>query len=98
MGAFSKFKNLYSLQKKAKGIKRDLKNIHVEAESGGVTIVIDAEMHVISVKVSSEAKQNPATLEEHIEKAMSKALKKAQEIAASKMKDVWGDMGMFGQS
>lgn len=89
-----KMKDMYQLQKQAKEIKKKLKNIHIEAEENGVTVVLTAEQEMISVKISEEAMQNREKLEKSVMNAMQKALKKSQEIASANMKEVMGQMGM----
>lgn len=91
-----KMKDMYKLQKQAKAIKKELKNIHIEAESGGVTVTIDGEQNIIDVLISDEAMENKKSLEKNIKEAMAKATKKSQQIAAEKMKAVMGDMGFGG--
>lgn len=95
---FQKAKDAYRLQKQAKEIKKDLKNIHVESEQDGVTITVNAEMEVISVNISDETMQqttgNKKVLEDRLVKSFNKGLKKAQQIAAEKMKHLMGDFGL----
>ena len=101
MSFISKAKDLYSLQKQAKTLKKELKNIHIEAESDGVTVVVTAEQEIISVNVG-EGTWNEVRAAEHGKKkienaflrALNKALKKAQEIAGSRMKGIWQEMGI----
>ncbi|MFA6435699.1 MAG: YbaB/EbfC family nucleoid-associated protein [Candidatus Gracilibacteria bacterium] len=94
MSMLGKMKDMYQLQKQAKEIKKKLKNIHIEAEENGVTVVLTAEQEMISVKISEEAMQNREKLEKSVMNAMQKALKKSQEIASANMKEVMGQMGM----
>jgi len=96
MGMFDQAKDLYKLQKQAKEIKKELRNIHIEAEVDGVTVVIDGEQEVVSVHIAEEAYQNPTKLQETLVKAFNKAIKKSQQIAAEKMKGVMGDLGLPG--
>lgn len=93
---FDQAKNLYQLQKQAKEIKKELSNIHIEAEVEGVTVVINGEQEVISVTISEEAHANAGKLGENLVKAFNKAIKKSQQIAAEKMKGVMGDLGLPG--
>ena len=93
---FDKIKDLYNFQKQARQIKKDLKNIHIEAEVDGITVIIDGEQEVIAVTVSEEALKNPKKMEHSLVKAFNKAVKKSQQIAAEKMKPVMGSMGMPG--
>lgn len=94
MGMFQQAKDMYKLQKEAKTIKKELANIHIEAEEDGVIVTINAEMEVMDVKISDEALQNKVSLEKSLVKAFNKGLKKGQEIAAEKMKGVMSMMGM----
>lgn len=93
---FDQAKNLYQLQKQAKEIKKELQNIHIEAEVEGIIVIIDGEQEVVSVSIPEEAHQNPKKLEENLVKAFNKAIKKSQQIAAEKMKGVMGSLGLPG--
>lgn len=92
-----KAKDLYKLQKQAKQIKAELKNIHIEAESDGVTVLVDGEQHFIEAKIAESIASNPNKISKAFVEAANKAIKKSQLIGAEKMKEVMGDMGgMFG--
>ena len=91
---FGKMKDMYKLQKQAKQIKKELKNIHIEAEAGGVIVTIDGEQNIINISISDDAMTNKKTLEKNIREALNKATKKSQQITAEKMKGVMGDMGL----
>jgi len=93
---FDKAKDLYKLQKQARSIKKDLKNTHIEAENEGVLVTINGEQEVVSVKIPDEALENKKKLEESLEKAFNKAVKKSQQIGAEMMKDVMGDLNIPG--
>ena len=100
MGLFSKARDMYSLQKQAKTLKKELKNIHIEAEVDGVTVLVNGEQEVLSVKIAEtqwaqwkDDQFGHKRAEEAVMKAFTKGLKKAQEIGASKMKGLWGEMG-----
>ena len=90
-----KAKQLYKLQKEANRIKKKLKKTHIESELDGVTVVITGEQEVIKVEVTEEAKASKK-FEENLAKALNKALKKSQEVAAAMMKDVMGDLQLPG--
>ena len=101
MGFFSKARDMYALQKQAKGIKKELKNIHIEAMVDGVTVVVTGEQDVISVAVEDAVWEKlrgesfgKKKLEETFVKAVNKALKKAQELGSAKMKGVWNQLGV----
>ena len=93
---FDKAKDLYKLQKQARKIKKDLKNTHIEAEEDGVTVTINGEQKLISVNISDEAMQDKSSLQEKLVKAFNKAIEKSQQIGASMMKEVMGDMNFPG--
>lgn len=104
MGFFSKARDMYSLQKQAKSLKKELKNIHIESEIDGVTLVITGEQEFLSVNIHDETWNNlknsehgKKKLEEAFLKTSNKAMKKAQEIAGSKTKGIWNQLGV-GQS
>lgn len=94
MSIFGQMKDLYKMQREAKKIKEKLKKTHIEAETEGVTVIINGEQEVISVKISPESLTNKSTLESNLVKTFNKGVKKAQEIAAAEMKDIMGDMGL----
>lgn len=89
-------KDMYKMQKEAKAIKKELASIHVEAEVDGVVVLVSAEQELISVQIPDEmmGAENKAKLQKAIVEATKKATKKAQEIAAEKMKGIMGQMGM----
>ena len=94
---FDQAKDLYKLQKQAKKIKDELANIHIESTEGGVKVVINGEQHVISVTINHEHYAgNTAQIDTDLVVAMNKAIKKSQAIAAEKMKDIMGGMGLGG--
>jgi hypothetical protein len=82
-------KELMALQKKAKDIQEKLGNIHIEADEGQYTVIINGKQECVDVKENGTSKQE-------LVKAMNKALKKSQEIAANEMKDVMGNLGLPG--
>lgn len=92
----NKFKDLYQLQKQAKAIKKKLQNTHIEADIDGVLVTVDGQQEIISVQITDDAMQNKKKLEDSIEKALNKAIKRSQQYGAEEMKDVMGDMGLGG--
>jgi len=89
---YSKAKELLKLQQEASKIQNELSNIHIEAEVNWVVITVNWKMEVVNVVIEDKSILNDATkLENAIKDATNKWFKKAQEIAADKMKDVmWG--------
>jgi DNA-binding protein YbaB len=92
MVSFSQAKDMFRLQREAKRIKKELKNIHVEAEASGVKVVVNAEMEVISIEIAPEVPREsiPALIKD----ALNRATKKAQIVSAEKMQGIMGEMGM----
>ena len=92
MSGFSKMKDMYKIQRDAKRIKKELKNVHVEAEASGVKVVVSAEQEVISIEIA------PEVLREDIPRlvmdALNRALGKAQIVASEKMQGIMQQMGL----
>ena len=97
---FGKIKDLYELQKKAKAIQKELKDVEVEASSndGWVTVVFNGEQHLTEIQVSEDAlkPENKRELEKDLKNTISQAISRAQAVAAEKMKDVAGGLGIPG--
>ena len=99
-----KAKDLYKLQRQAKQIKKELKNIHVESNTDGLTVVFDGEQKCLDVQFSEDFIENIAKagdakkMKNAIMEATNKAVKKSQLIGAERMKETMGGLGgMFGQ-
>lgn len=86
------------MQKQAKQIKKELSAIHVEAEVNGVLVTVSAEQELVSIDIPEEmcTPEKKGKLQSSIIDATKKAMKKAQEIAAERMKSVMGGMGFPG--
>lgn len=95
MGMFDDTKKLLKLRKEAKEIQKKLKNIHIEADEGDVTITINAEQVVMKVDIKNDTLDSSMkrTLEENLVTAFNKAIKKSQTIAAENMKGILGELG-----
>ncbi|MBU1683047.1 YbaB/EbfC family nucleoid-associated protein [Patescibacteria group bacterium] len=90
-------KDMYKLQKQAKQIKKELKNIHVEAETDGVTVVVNGEQNFLECTIADAIVGDGKRICKAFVDAANKAIKKSQTIGAEKMKDVMGGLGgMFG--
>lgn len=96
MGLFGQAKDLYRLQKQAKKIKEELKNLHIEAEVEGLVVIVDGEQEVLEVRISEDLykPENQAKIAGLFVTAVNKAIKKSQEVAAEKMRGMMTDMGM----
>lgn len=83
---YGKAKELMKLQQEMQKIKKELSNTHIEAEVDGIVITVDAEMNVVSTVIEDSALlQDQKRLEKAITEATNKGMKKAQEVAASRM-------------
>jgi len=94
MNAFGNIKKLMELKKQAKKIQDELKKVIIEAEEGNVMIKFNAEQQPQSVEINLESLEPKvkAELESNILKAISKGIKKSQEVAAENMKGILGDL------
>ncbi|MBP9773427.1 MAG: YbaB/EbfC family nucleoid-associated protein [Candidatus Peribacteraceae bacterium] len=94
MSSFSQMRDMYRLQKQAKQVKNQLKNIHVEAEASGVKVVVSAEQEIISITISEDVPREQIAA--RVMDALNRAMKKAQIVSAEKMKGIMGEMGLGG--
>lgn len=100
MPSFGQMKDMYNIQREAKRIKKELKNVHVEAEAGpssslggySVKVIVSAEQEVVSIEIAPEADR--AKLPEFLKDAINRASKKAQLVAAERMQGIMQKMGM----
>ncbi len=92
---FQQMKDLLKMQQEAKKIQKKLENIHIEAEEGGIVVTINGNMQVLSVQITDEAwNKGKGHVETATKNAIAKGTKKAQEVAATNMKDIMGGMGL----
>ena len=88
------------LQTKLAKAQEELGNTTVEASAGGgaVTIVIDGQQRVKSLKISPEAvdPQDVALLEDLMLTAMNEAINKSQELAQKRMGAITGSLKIPG--
>ena len=97
---FSKAWDLMKLQQEATRIQKELQNTLIESEIDWLVITFDWEMKAVKVDfekdelvpwLSSSQKEN---LQKAILEAINKWVKKSQEVAASKMQWIMGQMWM----
>ena len=97
---FSKMKDMYQLQKKARQIQKELKDTEIEAKSsdGWVTVLMNGEQHLTDIEIADEAltPENKKELEKDIKNTVSQAISRAQAYAAEKMKDIAGNLNIPG--
>lgn len=92
MPSFGQMKDMYKIQRDAKRIKKELKNIHVEAEADGVKVVVSAEQEIVSLTIAPEV--NRDDIPRLVIDALNRAMKKAQLVASEKMQSVMQQMGL----
>lgn len=100
MPSFGQMKDMYKIQREAKRIKKELKNVHVEAEAGPasslggytVKVVVSAEQDIISIDIAPEA--DVTRVGDLIKDAANRASKKAQLVAAERMQPIMQQMGI----
>lgn len=97
---FSKARELYDLQKKARKIQKELKKTEIEAKSndGWVTAVFNGEQHLVDIEIAEEAlsPENKKELEKDLKNTVSQAVSRSQAYAAEKMKEIAGGMNIPG--
>lgn len=95
MGKMQDAQQLLKLRKQAKSVEKKLKNIHIEADDGDITITIDGKQNVIKVDIKREDLDPKVKeqLEKSLVEAFNKGVKKSQEVAAANMQDLLGQMG-----
>jgi DNA-binding protein YbaB len=70
-------------------------NTHIEAEVDGVVVTIDGQLKVVTTVIEDKSILADQTrLEKALTDAVNKGMKKAQEIAADRMRGVMGQMGL----
>ncbi len=97
MSFLGKMGDMYKLQKQAREAKKKLQQTHIESEHGGVKVVVDGEMKVVSIEIVDKSlMQHEGRLTSAIKDSLNRAIEKAQKIAAEEMKGVMGDLGFPG--
>lgn len=94
--AFDQMKMLNDLRKAQKDLAKEI--VEVEAGDGAVVVQINGELKVKSIKIDPAMVDldEIEELEHWLEIAIRDGMKKAQEIAAEKMKPLMGGLGNLG--
>ena len=90
---FDKMKALMDMQKKMQELKRELDNTDFEVQSldGSVKVTMNGSQEVKGISIKGDLKEiEKANLEKAIKDAYNMAIKRSQDIAAGKMKDITG--------
>ena len=92
---FKQAQEMMKLQQQAQKIQEELSNTHIEAEVDGVVVTIDGQLKVVStIFEDASILKDQKKLEKAVTEAINKGMKKAQEIAADRMKGVMASMGL----
>lgn len=92
---FKQAQELMKLQQQAQKIQEELSNTHIEAEVDGVVVTIDGQLKVVTTVIEDKSiLADQSRLEKAFTEAVNKGMKKAQEIAADRMKGVMSSMGL----
>lgn len=86
---FNRARELYELKKKADEVKKILEEEVIEVWESGIRVKIRADQRIMSIEIDGEE-------DERIKKAINKAIKESQKIAAKKMRGRMGDFGLPG--
>ena len=97
---FDMLRQAQQLKSQLDKAQKELKRMQIEGEAGkgAVTVVVNGEQRIISVKLSPEVvdARNIKKLEELIIKAVNDAQEKAQKAAAEQLKEVTGGLKIPG--
>jgi nucleoid-associated protein EbfC len=97
---FEQIRQAQALKSKLDKAQKELKKMQIEGEAGkgAVTVVVNGEQKIISVKISSEVvdPKNVKQLEQLIIRAVNDAQEKAQKAAAEQLKEVTGGLKIPG--
>jgi DNA-binding YbaB/EbfC family protein len=94
------FRQAQELQTKIAKAQEELKDITIEVSAGGgaIKVVIDGQQEVHSVSISPEviANEDIEMLEDLVMTAMNEAIRKSQEITASRLGGIAGGLKLPG--
>lgn len=97
---FGQMKDMYALQKKAKQLQKELKDMEIEARSNddSVIAVVSGEMKIISITIKEEAlkPENKRAIETALKDTIGQAMAKAQAESAAKMQPLLKGMNLPG--
>jgi nucleoid-associated protein EbfC len=97
---FEQIRQAQALKSKLDKAQKELKRMQIEGEAGkgAVTVIVNGEQRILSVKISPEVidPKNERKLEDLIVKAVNDAQEKAQKAAAEQLKEVTGGFKIPG--
>ncbi len=91
-------KQAQQLQAKLAKAQEELKNMTVQATSGGgaVTVVVTGDQQLQSVKISKEAAGDAEMLEDLVKAAVNEGLEKSRDMANAHLSKLTGGLGIPG--
>lgn len=97
---FGQMKDMYSLQKKAKQMQKELKDLEIEAKStdGLVSAVVSGEMKIVSISIDDSLlnTDSKTKLERNLADTIGQAMTRAQGESASRMQPLLKDLNFPG--
>jgi len=90
---FDKMKGLFEMQKKMQEVKRVLEetNFDIQSSDGAVKITMNGAQEIKEVAIKDNLGESErARLAGSLKDTFNRAIKRSQEVAAQKMKDVTG--------
>ncbi|QQG50025.1 MAG: YbaB/EbfC family nucleoid-associated protein [Candidatus Berkelbacteria bacterium] len=98
--SFGQMKDMYQLQKKAKDVQKQLKNLEIEARStdGTVGVIVNGEMKIVEITIADEALDagNKNQLESNLKDTIGQAMAKAQSESAARLQPILKDFNFPG--
>lgn len=97
---FDKAKKMWELQGKAKKLQRELREMEFIGEElgGKVKVKLNGEQKVIAIEIDDDLinLDEKESLVKFLSQAFSSAVKKSQQTAATKTKEIVGGLGIPG--
>jgi DNA-binding protein YbaB len=91
-------KQLLDVQKKAKGIQRELRDTEIEAVSndGKIVVVFNGELKLVTLSIDESYLDDHSIkeLEKTLSTTISESMSKAQQVAADKTRDIMKEMNI----
>jgi DNA-binding protein YbaB len=98
MDKMKQMKQLLDMQKKAKGIQKELRDTEIEAVSSDekISVVFNGELKLVSLTIANDYMENHSIsdLEKALSTTVSEAMSKAQQVAAEKTRDIMKEMNI----
>ncbi len=89
---FNKLKNFKDLRSQAKTMQNSLASETITAEQGGVKVVMNGNMEIVSLTINEEIAKD--SLEGILVELINGAIKKTQRLMAGKIQEM-GGLGQF---